>query len=62
MVRAVRLLLALCALLPATSALADGWTVGVIVTATGPYADVGRAAGLRGRADGGGAREERRVR
>jgi hypothetical protein len=43
MVRAVRLLLALCALLPATSALADGWTVGVIVTATGPYADVGRA-------------------
>ncbi len=43
MVRAVRLLIALCAMLPASAALADGWTVGVIVSASGPYADVGRA-------------------
>jgi len=43
MPRAVRLLIALCALLPASAALAGGWTVGVIVSATGPHADVGRA-------------------
>ncbi len=43
MARAVRLLLALCALLPASAAFADGWTVGVIVSASGPYAEVGRA-------------------
>ena len=43
MARAVRLLIAVCALLPASVALADGWTVGVIVSVTGPYADVGRA-------------------
>lgn len=43
MVRAVRLLVALCALLPTSVALADGWTIGVIVSASGPLADVGRA-------------------
>ncbi|MFU8889538.1 MAG: ABC transporter substrate-binding protein [Trueperaceae bacterium] len=43
MARAVRLLVALCALLPASAALADGWKVGVIVSASGPSAEVGRA-------------------
>ncbi len=43
MARTVRLLLALAALLPASVALADAWTVGVIVSASGPFADVGRA-------------------
>jgi ABC-type branched-subunit amino acid transport system substrate-binding protein len=35
--------MALCVLLPASTAFADGWTVGVIVSASGPYAEVGRA-------------------
>jgi ABC-type branched-subunit amino acid transport system substrate-binding protein len=43
MVRAVRLLIALCALLPASAAFADAWTVGVIVSTSGPHAEVGRA-------------------
>lgn len=43
MPRAVRLLLVLCALLPGSAALADAWTVGVIVSASGPNAEVGRA-------------------
>lgn len=43
MARAARLLVALAALLPATMALAADWTVGVIVSVTGPYAEVGRA-------------------
>jgi len=33
----------LCALLPGSAALADAWTVGVIVSASGPNAEVGRA-------------------
>ena len=41
--RLVRLLLALGLLLPATAALADGWTVGVIVSASGPHTEIGRA-------------------
>ena len=43
MVRAVRLLITLCALLPASAVFADGWTVGVIVSASGPHVEVGRA-------------------
>jgi len=43
MPRVARLLLALVALLPASAVFADGWTVGVIVSASGPHVEVGRA-------------------
>ncbi len=43
MAPATRLLVSLCALLSLSTALANGWALGVIVSATGPYADVGRA-------------------
>ena len=43
MARAVRLLVSLCALLSLSAALAVGWTVGVIVSSSGTFADVGRA-------------------
>ena len=43
MVRTVRVLLATCALLTATAALASGWTIGVVVSTSGTFGDVGRA-------------------